>query len=188
MSTVLSALTTGAAAAITVSLWTFRVALATRGRRVLSASIAGIEAILFVIIFTGLVANLGDPVRIAAYALGVAGGTFLGLFADERLSSGQSEVRLILPGDGTGIIDRLLHAGWPATWSAGVGPSGPTTTVIIAIDDRRRAELFELLDRLDPQPFITVERLRHVRPVALPAGFVQVGSRRRSPSSRAVVR
>jgi uncharacterized protein YebE (UPF0316 family) len=184
MSTVLSAITTGAAAAISISLWTFRVALAARGRKALSATIAGIEAVLFVVIFTGLVANLGDPVRIFGYALGVAGGTLLGLAADERLSPGQSEVRLILPGDGSGAIERLLQAGWPATWSSGVGPNGPTTTVFLVIDDRRRDELFALIDRFDPSTFVTVERLRHVRPVSLPAGFVQVGAGRRARTPR----
>jgi uncharacterized protein YebE (UPF0316 family) len=185
--TIISALATGGAAACSISLWTFRVALANRGRRGVSSVIAGIEAVLFVLIFTGLVANLGDPVRILGYALGVAGGTFLGLFADERLSAGQSEIRLILAGDGAGPIDRLLRAGWPATWTAGAGPAGPTTTVTVVVDDREIARLLALVDRLRPVPFVTVERLRTARPVPLPGGFTQVaGSRGASrPRGRA---
>lgn len=182
--TIISALTTGGAAACTISLWTFRVALANRGRRGLSSAIAGIEAVLFVLIFTGLVANLGDPVRILGYAIGVAGGTFLGLFADERLSSGQSEVRLIFPGDGGGPIDRLLRAGWPATWTAGAGPAGSTTTAMIVVDDRDAARLLALVDTLRPVPFVTVERLRTTRPVPLPGGFTQVAGSRRGGRRR----
>lgn len=182
--TLVSAATIGAAAAACMSLWTFRVALATRGRRVLSAAIAGVEATLFVVIFADLITSLDDPVRIGGYALGVTCGAFLGMFADERLSVGRSEIRLILPGDGAEPIDRLLEAGWPATWTAGSGPAGPTTTVFLAVDDRRQDELLRLVDTFDPAPFVTVERLREARPAPLPAGYVQVGGARTRASRR----
>ena len=177
METLLGALAVGSAAALTIGLWTFRVALAGRGRRLLSAAIAGVEALLFVLVFTGLVTHLGDPVRLLAYALGVAGGTLLGLLADERLSAGNSEIRMVVPGDGSVVIERLHGAGWPATWSAGMGPEGPATSAFVVVDDRRVTELLATLDGLEPRPFVTVERLRETRPVPLPAGFVQVGDR-----------
>jgi uncharacterized protein YebE (UPF0316 family) len=178
METLLSVITIGGAAAITIGLWTFRVALAGRGRRLLSAVIAGVEALLFVLVFTGLVTHLGDPVRLLAYAVGVAGGTLLGLFADERLSAGNSEIRMVVPGAGTTMIDRLHHCGWPATWSAAMGPEGPTTAAFVVVDDRRVAAVLATLEGIQPRPFVTVERLRQTRPVPLPSGFVQVGQRR----------
>lgn len=178
METALSALTVAGAAALTISLWTFRVALAGRGRRLLSAAIAGIEAMLFVLVFTGLVTHLGDPIRLTAYALGVSVGTLLGLLADERFSAGNSEVRMVVPGDGAPLVDRLHQAGWPATWSHGMGPEGPATSAFVVVDDRRVDELLTTLDGLPIPPFVTVERLRRTYPVSLPAPFVQVGDRR----------
>jgi uncharacterized protein YebE (UPF0316 family) len=178
METLLGALAVGGAAALTIGLWTFRVALAGRGRRLLSAAIAGVEAVLFVLVFTGLVAHLGDPVRLAAYALGVAGGTLLGLLADDRLSAGNSEIRMVVPGDGGVMIERLHRAGWPATWNAGMGPEGPTTSAFVVVDDKRVPALLATLEGIAPRPFVTVERLRETRPVPLPTGFVQVGDRR----------
>jgi uncharacterized protein YebE (UPF0316 family) len=175
---VLGVVVVAGAAALTVGLWTFRVALAGRGRRLLSALVAGVEALLFVLVFTGLVANLGDPLRLAAYAVGVACGTLLGIVADERLTAGNSEVRLVVPGDGAAAVERLHRAGWPATWMAGRGPEGPATSAFVVVEDRRVPELLALLEELDLRPFVTVERLRQARPVPLPAGFVQVGDRR----------
>jgi uncharacterized protein YebE (UPF0316 family) len=174
----LGALAVAGAAALSVALWTFRVALAGRGRRLLSALVAGVEALLFVLVFTGLVANLGDPLKLAAYAVGVAFGTLLGILADERLTAGNSEVRLVVPGDGATLVERLHRAGWPATWMAGMGPEGPATSAFVVVEDRCVPELLALLDGLDLAPFVTVERLRQTRPVPLPAGFVQVGDRR----------
>lgn len=178
MQTLIETLLTGSAAALTIGLWTFRVALAGRGRRLLSATIAGIEAVLFVVVFTGLVTNLGDPIRLTGYALGVAAGTMIGLVADDRLSSGQSEVRLVVTGDGADAIDLLHRAGWPATWTSGMGPDGPTTSVFIAVDDRRRQELLSLIRNVRPTPFVTVGRLAEARPGPLPAGYIPIGDRR----------
>lgn len=176
---VLGPLAVGGTAAVSVGMWTFRVALAGRGRRLLSALVAGIEALLFVLVFTGLVANLGDPIRLCAYALGVASGTLLGILADERLAPGNSEVRLVVPGDGAEAVELLHRAGWPATWTPGMGPEGPAISAFVVVEDRRVPELLGLLDGLELRPFITVERLRQARPTVLPTGFVQVGDRRR---------
>jgi uncharacterized protein YebE (UPF0316 family) len=176
--TLLDAAVIAGAAGLSISLWTLRVALAGRGRRSLASLIAGGEALLFVLIFTGLIANLGEPSRLIAYAVGVGGGTFVGLLTDEKLSRGQSEVRLIAPGDATAIVATLHGAGWPATGTLGVGPQGPATSVIVAVDDRRVDELLALVDTFEPAPFVTVERLRSVRPTVLPEGFAQVGDRR----------
>ena len=132
---------------------------------------------LFVLVFTGLVTHLGDPVRLTAYALGVAGGTLLGLLADERFSTGNSEVRMVVPGDGSALVDRLHRAGWPATWAHVHGPEGPATSAFVVVDDRRVEEVLTSLDGLTLPPFVTVERLRQAYPVALPVGFVQVGDR-----------
>jgi uncharacterized protein YebE (UPF0316 family) len=186
METLLDTIITGSAAALTISLWTFRVALAGRGRHLFSAVIAGVEAVLFVVVFTGLVTNLGNPIRLTGYALGVAAGTLIGLTADDRLSSGQSEVRLVVIGDGAQVIDLLHRAGWPATWTSSMGPDGPATSVFVAVDDRRRNDLLGLIDGLEPAPFVTVERLSETRPGPLPSGYIQLGERRarRRPVTR----
>lgn len=73
----LTALTT-----LNVGLWTLRVALAAAGRRVLAAVVASVEAVLFSLAFGTVVEALDDPVRIAAYAVGVGAGTLLGIAVD----------------------------------------------------------------------------------------------------------
>lgn len=69
-----------------VGLWTLRVALTARGRKLLGAGIAAVEAVVFAIAFTSLAANLDSPVLLCSYATGVAGGTLLGwwLTSDSR--------------------------------------------------------------------------------------------------------
>jgi uncharacterized protein YebE (UPF0316 family) len=71
------------------------VALTARGRRIAGAVTAGVEAVVFAAAFSSLMANLDAIERVAGYALGVAAGTFVGMALDDRLSLGQSVVRVV---------------------------------------------------------------------------------------------
>ncbi len=102
-------------ACLSVSLWTLRVTIAAAGRKLAAAAVAGVESLVFVLAFGTVLSSLQDPVRIAAYGLGVAGGTLLGMVVDERLSNGRALVRLVVDGSGIEETSRLRDHGWPAT-------------------------------------------------------------------------
>lgn len=64
---------------VSVGLWTLRVALSARGRRVAASVTASLEAVLFALAFARVLDALDDPLRVVGYAAGVAVGTFAGL-------------------------------------------------------------------------------------------------------------
>ena len=76
-----------------VGLWTLRVAHTARGRKLLGAGVAAVEALVFVVAFTSLAANLDSPALLGGYAAGVALGTLVGLAA-------------------SGSVDRVLLTWW----------------------------------------------------------------------------
>ena len=160
-------------ACLSVSLWTLRVTIAAAGRKVTAAAVAGVESLVFVLAFGAVLSSLQDPVRIAAYGLGVAGGTLLGMVVDERLSNGRSLVRLVVDGSGVEETTRLREHGWPATRSEADGVNGPVAIIAVAVDERVLGRLTRDLDLVVPEAFRTVERLRDVRPTALPVGMHQ---------------
>jgi uncharacterized protein YebE (UPF0316 family) len=160
-------------ACLSVSLWTLRVTIAAAGRKMAAAGVAGVESLLFVLAFGTVLSSLQDPVRIAAYALGVAGGTLLGMLVDERLSNGRSLVRLVVDGSGVEETTRLREHGWPATRAAADGVHGAVAILSVAVDERALGRLNRDLDELAPDAFRTVERLRDVHTAALPAGMHQ---------------
>jgi uncharacterized protein YebE (UPF0316 family) len=160
-------------ASLSVSLWTLRVTIAAAGRKVMAAAVAGVESLVFVLAFGAVLSSLQDPVRITAYGLGVAGGTLLGMVVDERLSNGRSLVRLVVDGSGIDETTRLRDHGWPATRTEADGVNGQVAIIAVAVDERVLGRLTRDLDRLAPDAFRTVERLRDVRPTALPAGMHQ---------------
>lgn len=159
-----------------VGLWTLRVAVAAAGRRLVAAGIAGAEALLFALVFGAVISSLDHPLRVVAYAAGVALGTVIGVVADERLSTGQSLVRIIVDGGDPTLA--LRERGWPATCSRADGVRGPVAVLVVAVDDRRLSHLLSDIEHLAPEGFLTVERLRSTKPVALPRGYMQVRSRR----------
>lgn len=174
-------------ACCSVSLWTLRVTVAAAGRKVTAAAVAGIESLLFVLAFGTVLASLHDPVRIIAYGLGVTAGTLVGMVADERLSTGQSLVRLVVDGSGVELATLMRARGWPVTCEVADGVLGVVAVLTVAVDDRVLPRLTGDLDRLAPHAFRTVERLRDVRPTSLPDGMHQPHRRavyRRRPSRR----
>lgn len=162
-------------AMVSVALWTLRVALTARGRKVAGSLTAGVEAVVFILAFSRAAADLQAIERLAGYAAGVALGTLLGVFLDERLSSGQSEVRIVSAGDDLSHVRALQDEGWPVTWVRGRGPDGDVTVAFVAVDDQRLPGLVRAIRALAPDAFWTVERLRSAAAGKQHPGWVQVG-------------
>lgn len=168
---IIDALQLALLAACSVSLWTLRVAVAAAGRRLAAAVIAAVEAMLFALAFSAVITALDDPLRIAGYAVGVTLGTLAGIAADERLSTGQSLVRIVVDGDGDAEMVALRTCGWPITRELADGVNGRVAVLTVAVDDVALARLRTDIDRSVPTGFETIERLRAVRPSALPVGM-----------------
>jgi len=162
-------------AMVSVSLWTLRVALTSRGRRVAGSVTAGVEAVVFVVVFSRVAEDLAVVHNLVGYAVGVGIGTLVGVSLDERLSVGQSEVRIVTEGHDRDHIRRLRYEGWPVTWVHGEGPNGHVTVAFVAVDDMRLSSLVRSLKVLAPKAFWTVERLRSAKVGTYNPTWVQVG-------------
>jgi uncharacterized protein YebE (UPF0316 family) len=162
-------------AVVSVSLWTLRVALASRGRRVAGSVTAGLEAIVFVVAFSRVAEDLSAAENLLGYAVGVALGTLVGVYLDEHLSAGQSEVRMVTEGLDQRHVLELQAGGWPVTWVGGRGPNGDVTIAFVAVDDKRLPALVKTLRELRPDAFWTVEHLKTARAGTVRPDWFQVG-------------
>lgn len=178
METVARAAEMAVIAMLSVGLWTLRVALTSRGRRVAGAVAAGMEALVFLLAFSTILRDLDALEKVIGYALGVAAGTLLGLYVDDRLSAGQSEVRIVTTGHDRRLVNELRALGWPLTWVEGEGPEGPVTVAFVALDDARLSSLLKELEARGPDTFWTVERLKKARAAKQHQGWLQVGAAR----------
>jgi uncharacterized protein YebE (UPF0316 family) len=175
MRPLLDALQMAGLAVVSVSLWTLRVALTARGRKLAGALTSGVEAVVFILAFSQAAADLAAIERLIGYAVGVAVGTLAGVYLDERLSSGQSEVRVVTEGHDLTHVRALHDDGWPVTWVPGSGPNGEVTVAFVAADDKRLPTLVQAVKRAAPHAFWTVERLKSAQAGRTHQGWQQVG-------------
>ena len=161
-------------AVMSVGLWTLRVALTARGRKVAGSITAGLEALVFLVAFSSVLSNMDAISRVIGYAGGVGLGTLLGVYVDERLSAGQSEVRVVTEGQDLSLVSRLHGDGWPVTWTRGEGPLGPVTVAFVAVDDTRLRRLLKEIEGFAPEAFWTVERLKVARAGKQHQGWTQI--------------
>ena len=183
MDVIWSALATAGLAVLSVTLWTARVAVTAAGRRLAGAAIAALEAITLVYAFARIGEHLDTPVGIVAYGLGVAAGTMLGVRLEERLSTGQSWVQIMIKGDGMSLAQALTGRRWPVTMLAGSGPEGAVAELAIAVDDSWLPMLQRDLSELAPEAFWTVQRVRSAYAHPLGGNLRQVHDRAWAPSS-----
>jgi uncharacterized protein YebE (UPF0316 family) len=176
---------TAGLAMLSVGLWTVRVAVTARGSRALGALVAAVEATVFAVAFSRLLAGLDSPHRVAAYGLGVAAGTLLGLTLDSVLNP--QTVRVDVVDTDHTLVATLDREGWPSTSAAGFGVTGPVSMVSITTNEARLQDLVELIGSASPAAFWTVTLVRRVRPVSLPHGYTQVAGRPAPSTSRASV-
>jgi uncharacterized protein YebE (UPF0316 family) len=167
-----------------VALWTMRVALTARGRRLAGSVVAAVEALVFLLAFSRVLSDMTAIERIVGYAAGVGLGTLLGVYMDERLAAGQSVVRIVTQGQDTSLVTDLHDLGWPVTWNHAEGPLGEVTVAFVAIDDSKLRALTTELERRRPDAFWTIESLRRARVGKLDQGWIQVGHR--FPAHRSV--
>jgi hypothetical protein len=140
-------LTTAGLAMLSVGLWTVRVAVTARGNRVLGASVAAVEATVFAVAFSRLLADLDSPERIAAYGLGVALGTLLGLRFDAVLNP--RALRLVAVDPAGRLSTALSAAGWASTSTDGCSQSGPVSIVSLTIPEHELPALSAVMATTD---------------------------------------
>ncbi|HEX2192196.1 MAG TPA: DUF5698 domain-containing protein [Acidimicrobiales bacterium] len=159
-----------AMALVNVGLWTLRVAFAARGRKLLGAGVAALEAVVFAVAFSSLAASLDAPVRVVGYGLGVAAGTLVGLTLDERASRGKSEIQVVVDGDDRTLVERLRGLGWPTTWFPAEGLRGSVTVALVTVDDAQVRHVVKVVQQSVPDAFWAVQQLRVTHPGFLGGG------------------
>lgn len=139
---------------------TFRTLVTSQGRRALAWALGLAQAFLFLLAFSGLLAELDQPLSILAFAAGYGTGTFLGITIDRWIAPGHSILRVVSTGKGAALVQALRQQGRGVTEMAGRGLAGTVTVILCAIPRRRVEPARRALLAIDPEAFITVEDIR----------------------------
>ena len=146
-----------------VSLYTIRIMMVVRGRKVLAWVFAFCQSIVFVSALRVVFSDLGDWGKILGYTTGFATGMILGMWIEERLAIGYTHFRIISQGRGAEISENLRQDGFAVTEVPASGMGGAVTLLNCYVFRRNTRQLQEQVAAIDPEAFITAEEVRPIQ-------------------------
>jgi len=140
-----------------VSIGTLRTLYMVRGDRVRAIPLALVESGIWIIAISRVMAQVSNPLNMAAYAGGYAMGTLLGMTIEKWIASGWIVARIVSGEGATALAAAIRAAGFGVTVTTGEGREGDHRLMFVVTHRRRGQELLDLVKRIDPQAFLTVD-------------------------------
>ena len=144
------------------SLDALRVLFMMRGRKPFVWILGFIQSLIFVVVITTVLSNIENILNVIAYAAGFATGSILGMFIEERLAVGFSEVHIISPRRGRAIADHLREEGYAVTEIPARGKDGMVSMLSSSVRRRHISAVEGAVREIDEDAFVTVEDIRPV--------------------------
>jgi uncharacterized protein YebE (UPF0316 family) len=148
---------------VDVSLDTMRVIFLIRGKRLVAALLGFFIALIWLIAVSNAVKHIDSPWHVLGYAAGYATGTFVGISIERFVAYGVAMVRIISTHSGVEIAESLRERGYGATQFIGQGRQGDVQLVTVVVQRGHLDEVMSIVERHDPEAFVTVEEPKSIR-------------------------
>ena len=145
---------------VDVSMAIMRILMVMRGRKGLAWLFGFIQAFVYAIALREVFSDLNSLSNIIGYAAGFATGTVVGIWLEERLAVGYGHVRIMSPGYGSALTEKLRAAGYGVTVISGRGRDGSVDVLMTSVPRRQIKGVRAVVEGVDPDAFITVENVR----------------------------
>ena len=147
---------------VDITLYTMRMLMVMRGRK-LAAWVAGFfQALVFVVVIRAILTNLDNPLILIGYSTGFATGLVVGMWIEDRLAIGYVLLRIISSHQGLAIAEQVRAEGYAITEIPARGKDGMVSVLHCSVKRKQRDKVTQLVETCDPQAFITVENVRSV--------------------------
>lgn len=143
-----------------VSIGTLRIILVARDLRFYATVLGFLEVLIWLAAISQIMQNLSSVHNFLAYAAGFATGTFVGMTIERRLAIGSYMIRMIIPRDSIGLIEKLTEIGYRVTHVDAQGAMGPVSIVFTVVKRRQLKEVVQVIKQFNPDTFYTVEDVR----------------------------
>jgi len=147
---------------IDVSLDTIRVILVAKGYRSIAPFIGFFQVLVWIITITRIMANLDNWMTYIGYAAGFGTGTYIGMRIESKIALGYELVRIITRRTAENLIDTLRRLNYPVTSVRAAGRDGEVDIIFVVLQRKRIAEVTEIIQKLNPNAFYTIEDVRFV--------------------------
>jgi uncharacterized protein YebE (UPF0316 family) len=147
---------------IDVSMGTVRMMMVNRGMRKIAALIGFVEVSIWVLAISRVITNLDNIWNVIGYSGGFAAGTLLGMWIEDKLAIGTSQIEIISLTKCDQILEAIRDAGYGATKIQGQGQSGPAHVIRVITPRKGVQALLREVNKVDAKAFITVEDIRQM--------------------------
>jgi uncharacterized protein YebE (UPF0316 family) len=109
------------------------------------------------------VKHLDSPWHVFGYAAGYGMGTFVGITIERAIAYGVATVRVVSKHAGVEIAEQLRERGYGVTELPGFGRDGRVEIVNSVVHRSHLPSVLEVVERWDPEAFVTVEEPKVLR-------------------------
>ena len=148
---------------VDVSLDTMRVLFAIRGKREIAGVLGFFMALTWIFAAGNAMKHLDSILHVLGYAAGYATGTMVGITIERLVAYGLANVRIISRHGGVEIAEALRERGYGVTEQGAYGREGQVEIVNSVVQRAHMDEVLAIVDRFDPQAFVTVEEPKILR-------------------------
>lgn len=132
---------------VEVSIGTLRVILMSKGYRLISAILAFVEILIWVMVASRVIVNIAEtPIKVVVYALGFALGVFFGSILEGKVALGNVLIQAILPEiKGLELVNMLRDEGLAVTTIKAEGKESGKIVLMIYSRRKQRAEIVSMI-------------------------------------------
>ncbi len=148
---------------LNIALDTLRILFTLRGMKWLSWVVGFVVSLIYVLLLTSVLSNLNNPLYIIAYAAGFATGGVVGMWIEERLAIGFTNIQIISPRRGAVMAQKLRENGYAVTEIPARGKDGMVSILSLSVRRKQVVSVEKIANKYDEEAFVTTEDVRPVR-------------------------
>lgn len=147
---------------VDIAIYTMRITMVMRGRKLYAWIFGFFQAVIFVSAIRAVLVGLDNWLNVAGYAAGFATGNVLGMLIEGRLAIGITHMRVVSPRRGAELAESLRQAGYAVTEVSARGLQGTVDVINCSVKRREAGAVSKLVAEIDDQAYITAEDVRLV--------------------------
>ncbi|MGB7872814.1 MAG: DUF5698 domain-containing protein [Anaerolineales bacterium] len=148
---------------LNMTLDTLRMLFTLRGMKLWSWIVGFVVSLIYVLLLTSVLSNLNNPLYIVAYAAGFATGGVVGMWIEERLALGFTNIQVISPRRGAVMAQTLRESGYAVTEIPARGKDGMVSMLSLSVRSKQVLSVEKIINECDEAAFVTTENVHPVR-------------------------
>jgi uncharacterized protein YebE (UPF0316 family) len=140
-----------------VTVGVMRMLMVVQGRKYVAGALGFVEVTIWAFAIRHIMLNLDNILNIFGYSTGFAIGNVLGITVEQKFGFGYMQIYVVSMHFTDKIADKLRNSGFGVTILPGEGGRGGVAILVMLIARKRQHEVIEIIEKIDPKSFISVQ-------------------------------